>query len=230
MVTLLWIVLGLILALANRFVPFISPVIWLIVFIVYILSLSGIARSTRLTNFTKVVLILLALIYGHSAYGLVAKVSSWTLVPSLLATAIVFWITSMLLRYLKSLKVSLFQKTFVAIGALLLLVALNTVPWRALDTQVRAKEGARQDSFLNSLTKPQNSTQPAVTKVASTKASTTPKSTTADSTDVKPTPGTQKTNNVFLMLIPVGLSIGLSFVIAGLCSMVKPRRDSNDKK
>ena len=226
MVALLFVFLGAMLALANRFAPFFSPVVWLIVIIVYALSLSGIARSARLTIFTKALLIILALIYGYYAYGLVAKVSGWTLVPSLLATAIVFWITSMLLRYLKSLKVSLLQKTFVAIGALLLLVALNTVPWRALDTQVRAKEGARQHAFLNDITKPPNSTKPAVTKVASTKASTTPKSTTADSTEVKPTPGTQKTNNLFLMLIPVGLS----FVIAGLYSIVKPRRDLNDEE
>lgn len=227
MVTQLWIVLGLILALANRFWPFLAPVVWAIAGLVYIASLSGIARSTRLTIFTKVVLILLALIYGYYAYGLVAKVSGWTLIPSLLATVTIFLVTAMLIGYLKSLKVSLIQKIFVTVGALILLIVLNTVAWKPIDAQMRAKEGARQDAFLNDITEPQKSTQPTATKVASTKASTTPKSTTADSTEVKPTPGTQKTNNLFFwILIPVGLST----VIAGLCSIVKPRRDLNDEE
>lgn len=232
MVTQLWIVLGLILALANRFWPFLAPVVWAIAGLVYIASLSGIARSTRLTIFTKVVLIILALIYGYYAYGLVAKTLGWTLLPSLLATVIVFGITSMLLRYLKSLKVSLFQKIFVTIGALILLIVLNTVAWKPLDTQVRSTEGTRQDSFFSNLVKPQvESTQPAVTKSASTIASTTPKSTTADTTDVKPTPGTQKTNNVLKWTV---ISIGVFVAIVGLCfllcSAIKTRSDSNDEE
>ncbi len=230
MVALLFVLLGVLLAFVNRFVrfvPFLSPVVWLIVIIVYVLSLSGIARSTRLTIFTKVVLILLALIYGYYAYGLVAKTLGWTLLPSLLVAVTVFGITSMLLRYLKSMKISLFQKTFVTVGALILLIVLNTVAWKPLDTQVRSTEGARQDWFFGNHVKPQvESTQPAVTKPTSTKTSTTPKSTTADST-VKPTPGTQKTNNVLKWTF---ISIGVFVIIVGFCSALTERSESNDEE
>ncbi len=226
MVTLLWIILGFVLALANRFVPISVPFVWVIIGVIYIASLTGIARSTRLTVLTKVVLILLALVYGYYAYGLVAKVSGWTLIPSLLATVTIFLVTAMLIGYLKSLKVSLIQKIFVTVGALILLIVLNTVAWKPLDAQMRAKEGARQDSFFDNLIDPQKSTQPAVTKPTSTKASTTPKSTTADSTEVKPTPGTQKTNNVLKWTF---ISIGVFVIIVGFCSALTERSESNDE-
>lgn len=211
MVALLFVLLGVLLAVVNRLVPFLSPVVWLIVIIVYVLSLSGIARSQRLNRWSKVMLIGLAMTFGYFAISLLAKTNGWSLLPSLLATVLVFWITSMILGYLKSLKFSVFQKFFVLIGAIVLLIVISTVAWKPLDTQIRKLEGDRQKQFFENLTKPQKTTQPTANTTkpsTATKPSSSTKAAATVPAEPNPILTTIKTNEVIKWIAVVaGVSI-----------------------